>query len=192
VELGTRGGRTLRADRVLLAAGGFTNAARLLERRLALSLFGVTVVLVEAPREPRPEIPSVTFVLGSEEAPRTGFAMPPLRYPDGRFYLKCATAAPSPPRCRRASAPGTRGAARTVRRSSRCCAGSAGPGAVRGCGVMPHAERFPRRERVGVAVGCNACGVMTSDEIGRLAAAMMRDAPWTGPLPRELFTARFA
>ena len=91
VELETRGGLTLRADRVLVAAGGFTNAARLLERKLALHLSGVTVVLVETPSEPLPEIPSVTFVLRSEVGPRVGFAMPPLRYPDGRFYLKCAT-----------------------------------------------------------------------------------------------------
>jgi hypothetical protein len=31
-------------------------------------------------------------VLGPEQKRRTGFAMPPLRYPDGKFYLKCATA----------------------------------------------------------------------------------------------------
>jgi sarcosine oxidase len=204
IELATRGGQTLRADRVLVAAGGFTNAAHLLERRLALSLHGVTVVLVEAPREPRPEIPSVTFVLGTEEAPRTGFAMPPLRYPDGRWYLKCATASSvSTPlgddalgawyRSAGASADGPEMLAllREVLPGFE-------PGAMRTVPCMvaytpsglPYIDRVD--ERVGVAVGCNACGVMTSDEIGRLAAAMMRDAPWTGPLGAELFEARFA
>jgi sarcosine oxidase len=204
VELGTRGGKTLRADRVLLAAGGFTNAARLLERRLALSLFGVTVVLVEAPREPRPEIPSVTFVLGSEEAPRTGFAMPPLRYPDGRFYLKCATASSvTTPLADDALGAWYRSAgARTDGPEIVALLREVLPGFEAGavrtvpCMVaytpsgLPYIDRVD--ERIGVAVGCNACGVMTSDEIGRLAAAMMRDAPWTGPLGAGLFTARFA
>ena len=55
---------------------------------------------------------------------------------------------------------------------------------------LPYVDRVD--ERIGIAVGGNACGVMTSDELGRLAAAMMRDAPWTGPLGAELFSARFA
>jgi hypothetical protein len=33
---------------------------------------------------------------------------------------------------------------------------------------------------------------MTSDEIGRMAADMMRGVPWSGPLGAELFKARFA
>jgi sarcosine oxidase len=204
VELATRGGSALRAERVLVAAGGFTNASRLLERPLALSLHGVTVVLVEAPREPRPEIPSVTFVLGSEQAPRTGFAMPPLRYPDGRFYLKCATASSvATPLADDALSAWYRGAGRRedgpeVVALLREVLPGFEPGAVRTAPCMvaytpsglPYVDRID--ERVGVAAGCNACGVMTSDEIGRLAAAMLRDAPWTGPLGRELFGARFA
>jgi glycine/D-amino acid oxidase-like deaminating enzyme len=46
-------------------------------------------------------------------------------------------------------------------------------------------------ERIGVSAGCNAIGVMTSDEIGRLAAAMMRGARWTALGP-ERFAAQFA
>jgi glycine/D-amino acid oxidase-like deaminating enzyme len=54
----------------------------------------------------------------------------------------------------------------------------------------PYIERID--DRVGIAVGGNAWGVMTSDEIGRMAAEMMRDVPWSGPLSAELFKARFA
>jgi sarcosine oxidase len=204
VELATRGGATLRAEQALVAVGGFANASRLLERRLALSLHGVTVVLVESPGGPRPEIPSVTFVLGSEQAPRTGFAMPPLRYPDGRFYLKGATASsvsttladdalgawfrsdgaaadgPELVALLREVLPGfAAGAVRTVP----CLVAYTPSG-------LPYVDRVD--ERVGVVAGCNACGVMTSDELGRLAAATMRGAPWSGPLAPELFAARFA
>ena len=54
----------------------------------------------------------------------------------------------------------------------------------------PYIERIA--DRVGIAVGGNAWGVMTSDEIGRMAAEMMRDVPWSGPLSTELFKARYA
>ncbi len=204
IELATRGGETLRAERVLVAAGGFTNASRLLERRLALSLHGVTVVLVEAPREPRPEIPSVTFVLGGKAGPRTGFAMPPLRYPDGRYYLKGATASSVDSLLDDGGlVPWYRGAgAREDGPQLVALLREVLPGFVPGevrtlpCMVaytpsgLPYVDRVD--ERVGVAVGGNACGVMTSDELGRLAAAMMRDAPWTGLLGADLFSARFA
>jgi len=204
IELATRGGATLRADRVLVAAGGFTNASRLLERRLALSLHGVTVVLVEAPREPRPEIPSVTFVLGSGAGRRTGFAMPPLRYPDGRYYIKGATASSVESVLDDAAlVPWYRGAGvredgpQLVELLREVLPGFV-PGAVRTLPCMvaytpsglPYVDRVD--QRIGVVVGGNACGVMTSDELGRLAAAMMRGAPWTGPLGPELFSARFA
>jgi glycine/D-amino acid oxidase-like deaminating enzyme len=204
LELATRGGAVLRAERVLVAAGGFMNASRLLERRLALSLHGVTVVLIEAPREPRPEIPSVTFVLGSEAGPRTGFAMPPLRYPDGRTYIKGATASSVNSVLDDAAlGPWYRGngaredGPQLVELLREVLPGFT-PGAVRTLPCMvaytpsglPYVDRVD--ERVGIVVGGNACGVMTSDELGRLAAAMMRGAPWTGPLGPELFTARFA
>ncbi|MCH2412939.1 MAG: FAD-dependent oxidoreductase [Acidimicrobiales bacterium] len=204
IELATRGGETLRAERVLVATGGFTNASRMLERRLALSLHGVTVVLVEAPSEPRPEIPSVTFVVGGKAGPRTGFAMPPLRYPDGRYYIKGATASSVDsllddgglvPWYRGA---GAREDGPQLVALLREVLPSFVPGEVRTLPCMvaytpsglPYVDRVD--ERVGIAVGGNACGVMTSDELGRLAAAMMRDAPWTGPLGAELFSARFA
>ena len=204
IELATRGGETLRAERVLVATGGFTNASRMLERRLALSLHGVTVVLVEAPSEPRPEIPSVTFVVGGKAGPRTGFAMPPLRYPDGRYYIKGATASSVDsllddgglvPWYRGA---GAREDGPQLVALLREVLPSFVPGEVRTLPCMvaytpsglPYVDRVD--ERIGIAVGGNACGVMTSDELGRLAAAMMRDAPWTGPLGAELFSARFA
>jgi sarcosine oxidase len=204
IELATRGGQALRADRALVATGGFTNAARLLGRRLALHLSGVTVVLVEAPREPRPEIPSVTFVLRSDAGPRVGFAMPPLRYPDGRWYLKCATGSSVDvvlsddelgPWYR---GPGLREDAALVLGLLRDVLPGFEPGRVRTAPCMvaytpsglPYIDRV--EERVGIAAGCNAVGVMTSDAIGRLAAATVGDAPWPGPLGPELFRARFA
>jgi glycine/D-amino acid oxidase-like deaminating enzyme len=55
---------------------------------------------------------------------------------------------------------------------------------------LPYIDRVSKR--VGIACGCNANGVMSSDEIGRIAAALIRDAAWTGPIPPDRLRARFA
>jgi sarcosine oxidase len=202
VGLETRGGLSLQADRVLVAAGGFSNVAELLERKLALHLSGVTVVLVEAPAVPRPEIPSVTFVLRSEVGPRVGFAMPPLRYPDGRFYLKCATGSSVDTVLTEETlldwfrGPGLPGDAEQVVGLLHDVLPDFEPGLVRSLPCMvsytrtglPYIDRLD--ERTFVAAGCNAIGVMTSDAIGRMAAAMVREAAWPGPIAAEKFRAQ--
>jgi len=205
VELVTRSGTSVRADRVLLATGAFTNAARLLERRLALQLHGVTAVLIEAPGEPRPDFPTVTCRFGRDEGGEVCFAMPPLEYPDGRWYIKGATASSVVTTIESDAAIGPwfrgKGVAEdpaiVVRLLGRILPGFR-PGRVDAIPCMvaytpsgnPYIDRID--ERVGLAVGGNAWGVMTSDEIGRLAAAMMRDAAWSGPLGVEMFRAHFA
>lgn len=205
VELALRSGRRLRADRVLVATGAFTNAARLLERRLALHLYGVTVVLVHVPGEPRPDFPTFTVRFGADEKGAVCFAMPPLRYPDGRFYIKAATASSLHSRIDSDEAIGAWFRGRGVeedpaivsRLLRRLLPGfTLGDAHAVPCMVSytpsgaPYIDRID--ERIGVAVGGNAWGVMTSDEIGRLAADMMRGAPWTGPLAADLFRVRFA
>jgi len=202
VGLRTRGGLRLRADRVLVAAGGFTNVSGLLPKKLALTLSGVTVVLVEAPREPRPDIPSVTFVLPGKDGPRVGFAMPPLPYPDGRHYLKCATASSVDTILSDDGldawyrGPGVAKDGPEIVALLREVLPGFEPGIVRTLPCMttytrshlPYVDRID--ERTFVAAGCNSVGVMTSDAIGRMAASMLRDAAWPGPVPAEKLRAQ--
>jgi len=131
--------------------------------------------------------------------------MPPLEYPDGRWYIKGATASSVVTTIESDAAigPWFRGKglaedpAIVVRLLGRILPGFR-PGRVDAIPCMvsytpsgnPYIDRID--ERVGLAVGGNAWGVMTSDEIGRLAAAMMRDAAWSGPLGVEMFRAHFA
>jgi sarcosine oxidase len=205
VVVETRGGRTLRADQVLVATGAFTNTTGLLDRRLALSPFGVTVVMVETPAGPHPEMPTITWALEGESGPQVFFAMPPREYPDGRWYIKGATfsTAPEPTESERASDTSSRGP--VVENAPALMAellGEMMPGLETGatknrpCFVAytssgaPYIDRLD--DRIGVAAGCNAWGVMTSDEIGRLAAARMRGEGWSGPFAPEVFEAHFA
>ncbi|ARO30945.1 FAD dependent oxidoreductase protein [Rhizobium sp. NXC14] len=83
----TAGGLTYRGEKVLLAAGGFSIAENLLPRPVAMTIYGRTVTL---------------FQVGEADALRLGampslildvpgihiYLLPPIRYPDGKLYLK--------------------------------------------------------------------------------------------------------
>jgi sarcosine oxidase len=205
IEVVLKNGKAISANQVLIATGAFTNAAKLLERRLAMYLYGVTAVLVEVRGESRPELPTVTCRFGGEEKAPVCFAMPPLQYPDGRWYIKGATASSvdSPIAGDSGIGPWFRG--KGVKEDPKLVVGMLRkllpgfePGKAHALPCMvsytptgnPYIERID--DRVGIAVGGNAWGVMTSDEIGRMAAETMRDVPWSGPLSADLFKARFA
>jgi sarcosine oxidase len=205
IEVVLKNQKSISADQVLIATGAFTNAAKLMERRLAMYLYGVTAVLVEVPGESRPDIPTVTCRFGSEGKSPVCFAMPPLQYPDGKWYIKGATASSLDSAIPGDSAIGPWFRGRGVEDDPKLVAGMLRkllpgfePGEAHALPCMvsytpsgnPYIDRID--ERVGIAVGGNARGVMTSDEIGRMAADMMRGVAWSGPLGAELFKARFA
>lgn len=205
IEVVLKNQKSISADQVLIATGAFTNAAKLMERRLAMYLYGVTAVLVEVPGESRPDIPTFTCRFGSEEKSPVCFAMPPLQYPDGKWYIKGATASSLDSAIPGDSAIGPWFRGRGVEDDPKLVAGMLRkllpgfePGEAHALPCMvsytpsgnPYIDRID--ERVGIAIGGNARGVMTSDEIGRMAADMMRGVAWSGPLGAELFKARFA
>jgi sarcosine oxidase len=205
VVIETLSGRRLRADQVLVATGAFTNQTGLLRRDLALTLIGVTIVQAEISPTPLAEMPVVTAVLQGEAGPQILYAMPPREFPDGKTYVKGNSFrwAPSRTAGDGGAEDGPKGStvvddpslmvkmlsemipALEVRaeRSHFCMTSYTGSGA-------PYIDRID--DRLGVAVGGNAWGIMTSDEIGRLAAAMMRGEGWSGELGPEIFSARFA
>ncbi|HPG24735.1 MAG TPA: FAD-dependent oxidoreductase [Myxococcota bacterium] len=204
VVIETKGGRSLRAEQALVATGAFVNQTGLLERPLALSLVGQTIVQVEVGAGPHPPMPIVTAVLPGEAGPEILYAMPPRRFPDGKTYVKGNSFRWSTRRIETdgddegAATPGVVNdpsimvglleqmvpgiEASAV--SNRSCMTAYTPSGA------PYIDRVA--ERVGVAVGGNAWGIMTSEEIGRLAAAMMRGKGWSGALAPEIFAARFA
>ncbi|MHC0052370.1 FAD-dependent oxidoreductase [Actibacterium sp. D379-3] len=74
------------ADRVLAAAGGFTNM--ILSRPLPLRVYARTVALfeIDAQEEARlAGMPSLIYLKPNGEDP---YLLPPIRYPDGKTYLK--------------------------------------------------------------------------------------------------------
>lgn len=74
------------ADRALVAAGGFSNA--LLENGLPLTVYARTAALIEVDDAEAARLagmPCLVLRLGGGRDP---YLLPPIRYPDGRTYLK--------------------------------------------------------------------------------------------------------
>lgn len=87
----TRSGAAWTASKVVVATGASTNMNGLLPRRLAMDTFGATVVLVATDDPRADELPALMYLKAREgDIAYGGIIMPPLRYPDGRRYLKCA------------------------------------------------------------------------------------------------------
>lgn len=78
------GSTTVRADQVLISTGAYGND--LLPEPLAMSVRPEAVILAEV-REPISDMPSVIYLLDSPHFDDTYF-VPPVRYPDGKWYLK--------------------------------------------------------------------------------------------------------
>lgn len=76
----------VRAERALVAAGGFTNM--MLAEPLPLSVYARTVALFEVDEGEAARLgamPSMIYLKPNGEDP---FMLPPIRYPDGKVYLK--------------------------------------------------------------------------------------------------------
>lgn len=89
VVVETSDGNSYTAEKVLVAAGGFTNMADLLPRPVDMAATGRTVVffeLDEAKQALFKNMPS-TIVLADNDDDIV-YILPPVRYPDGKVYLK--------------------------------------------------------------------------------------------------------
>jgi sarcosine oxidase len=85
LAISTRSAR-LRADRVIVAAGGFTNA--LLPRPLPLSVYARTVAFFEVGDDEAARLAAMPTLVQQTAEGRDPYLLPPIRYPDGRLYLK--------------------------------------------------------------------------------------------------------
>ncbi|MEB2843218.1 FAD-dependent oxidoreductase [Rhizobiales bacterium RZME27] len=89
VTVATAEGKTYTAEKVLVAAGGFSIAEKLLGARLDLKVFARTVSFFEideAQMEAYGKMPSLIWKWTEEDDGI--YMLPPVRYPDGKLYLK--------------------------------------------------------------------------------------------------------
>ncbi|MBY3171336.1 NAD(P)/FAD-dependent oxidoreductase [Rhizobium laguerreae] len=80
-------GLTYRAGKVLLAAGGFSIAENLLPQPVAMTVYARTVTLFEVSEADAVRLAAMPSLI--LRAPGIDiYLLPPIRYPDGKFYLK--------------------------------------------------------------------------------------------------------
>ncbi|MBB3945749.1 sarcosine oxidase [Rhizobium skierniewicense] len=89
VEVMTAEGQRYTAEKVIVAAGGFTNMADLLPVNVDMAATGRTIAFFELDADKQRAFASMpsTIVL-AENAEDIVYILPPVRYPDGKLYLK--------------------------------------------------------------------------------------------------------
>ena len=205
VEIRTRVGETVHANRVLLATGASTNAAKLLPHKLDTTVRAAMIMLAEVPTTARLAYPSMLYAKTDGEEPFWGLLMPPVTYPDGRSYVKTMDGyyGPAPLKGYEELGAWSRShghedhhavlerALREVFPSLEVRSTQFKP-----CLITETASQYPYidmvDDRIGMVVGGNGKAAKSSDEIGRLAAEMMRTQTWPSSMPQALFAAQFA
>ena len=88
-EIETAGGEIITAAKVLVAAGGFTNRPGLLPEPLDLRVYGRTVSFFEVDDVEAERLSAMPSLIYEPEDIMAGiYLLPPIRYPDGKSYLK--------------------------------------------------------------------------------------------------------
>lgn len=201
----TRGGQRWSAGTVIVATGASTNTNGFLPRPLAMEVFGATVTLVEVADPAEFDgYPGLMYLkAGARGVAYGGIVMPPLRYPDGKWYVKCAgdsvlanpltTAADIGAWVRTGGVPGDIGTARALL-AELMPDKAFGAAHTRPCLVSANHSLHPYIDVVddGLVVATEGeRGVMAADEVGRLTAHLAATGGWRDGLPRELFAARW-
>lgn len=199
-------GRTYHADKVIVAAGGFSINRNLLPRPLALQVFARTVAFFELDAEEQARFAAMPSLI-VKPSDRAGefYFLPPVSYPDGKVYLKIGGdpddhPLPSEPEVRAwfrsGGRPGTRDHLERLMRdlvpglkastpAMAACVTAFTPSGHPAIGYTPGSRRLAV-----VAGGCGAAA-KSSDEIGRLGALLLLEDRIKDPAYVADFTARF-
>jgi len=208
VDVSTAEGRTIRADRALVAAGAFTNFGGLVAAPVPLRLKTETTVWGAVSAETAQRWSTMAAITWDIDDPDIDdiYLAPPLRYPDGVYRVKMGsnTTNESWPttldevgdwfrngesdadlepmeRALHTLLPGFGFGELTTHR---CIVAYTPSG-------YPTIDRAPGDDsgRVFVAVGGNGTGAQGSDELGCLGAGLVFDGRWPDELERDVFGA---
>jgi sarcosine oxidase len=85
----TAEGAEWRADKVLVAAGGFSIAENLLPEPLQMQVYARTVAFFEIPEDEVQRYAGMpSLIYEPRDSSKHIYLLPPIRYPDGKVYLK--------------------------------------------------------------------------------------------------------
>jgi sarcosine oxidase len=189
VEVSTSSGQTYRAEKVLIAAGGFSNMNDLLPKPLDLRPTGRTVVFFELDEERQKHFETMpSTVLLEEHEDDIVYILPPVLYPDGKVYLKIG-------------GENEKGVINSMEEARRWFHGEGTPEQLPllteiACRLMPALKGAPvtsaacvatmtasgypyigysDQPNVGVMTGGNFVSAKSSDELGRLGAKLLAE-----------------
>ncbi|QNP78714.1 FAD-dependent oxidoreductase [Agrobacterium tumefaciens] len=185
----TASGAVYTADRVLVAAGGFSITKDLLPQPVALDVYARTVAFFEIDEGDLAQYADMpSLIYEPREPTKHIYLLPPVRYPDGKFYLKIGG---DPDDKRLGSDPEIRewfrsGGRESVRDHLSDIVGTLVPSidlsrvSMAACVVSKTRSGYPAigftaSPRIAVLTGGNGTAAKSSDEIGRLGAVLLRD-----------------
>lgn len=88
-EISTASGNLYRAEKVLLAAGGFSIAENLLPQPIKLDVYARTIAFFEISDDELHHYAGMPSLIYEPKNPRHHiYLLPPVRYPDGKTYIK--------------------------------------------------------------------------------------------------------
>ncbi|MDO3442435.1 FAD-binding oxidoreductase [Agrobacterium sp. V1] len=197
----TASGAVYTADRVLVAAGGFSITKGLLPQPVALNVYARTVAFFEIDEADLGQYAAMpSLIYEPRDTTKHIYLLPPVRYPDGKFYLKIGgdpddKAVGSDPEIREWFRSGGR---ESVRDHLSAIVETLVPSvdlsrvSMAACVVSKTRSGYPAigftaSPRIAVLTGGNGTAAKSSDEIGRLGATLLRD----GKITDRAFTTDF-
>lgn len=85
----TAEGETFSAEKVLLAAGGFSIAENLLRQPVEMKVYGRTVTFFEVSKDEAEAMSAMPSLISKTlDDIDSIYMLPPIRYPDGKYYMK--------------------------------------------------------------------------------------------------------
>lgn len=202
VTVTTQRGDIYQAEKVLVATGAFANCYGVLPRPLNLRVKSETIIMAQVIAEEAERLRDMPAVIYAIDSPvlRDIYLLPPIRYPDGHFYLKlgCDTAADQTLTGLDAMREWMiRGDGDVHKAELQAALEAIIPGLqaqiwfTKRCLVTytPHGKPYIDQltERVFVATGGNGTSAKCADTLGHLAAQLILGQTWDTAFDRAMF-----
>jgi len=197
LEIGTLSGASIKAEKAIVATGAFTQAWGLVPKNLNLNVYGRTVVLAEIKENELADFANMPTMIHCES---DAYILPPIRYPDGRYYLKLGNGSDADERLQSRDALDRwfKGSgSETDRRDFTDLMKSIFPALnacdnwhVDTCATTYTMSGLPiidyvNNDRVLITIGGCGKGAKGSDEWGYIAASTLLDHAWQHQIDRE-------
>ncbi|XP_055948441.1 uncharacterized protein LOC129981570 [Argiope bruennichi] len=207
----TEKNKIIKAKKVLICAGAFTNYNRLQPvGKVKMIINKETVAMLRLSEQEAKNLssmPSMTYFMKRDDLPHLlngAYILPPMQYPDGQYYLKAGRDGILP----RSTEPSLEEVQKWYNNDGDvelvdqllCLLKQLLPNVKfeqvgsKTCLTCHNSTGLPYVDcvtpTISIAAVGNGCGAVICDEIGRIAAELSTSGKWVSELPKSLFEAR--